>query len=145
MVPAYLRDASTGRLDYARRRRIRASLQHYNSLIDKRGYCHLEITCHLGIDCTDAFRFTAGTTPKERIQTFMRQGKGYLNKAMIHIFTLINIELFCRYLSVSGVRVRGPGRFCRSVKESLNGPVQANRSDDTKSGIGTERKKYTWV
>ena len=36
--------------------------------------------------------------------------------------------------------VRGPGRFCRSVKESLNGPVQANRSDDTKSGIGTERK-----
>ena len=59
---------------------------------------------------------------------------------MIHIFTLINIELFCRYLSVSGVRVRGPGRFCRSVKESLNGPVQANRSDDTKSGIGTERK-----
>ena len=59
---------------------------------------------------------------------------------MIHIFTLINIELFCRYLSASGVRVRGPGRFCRSVKESLNGPVQANRSDDTKSGIGTERK-----
>ena len=42
----------------------------------QRGYCHLEITCHLGIDCTDAFRFTAGTTPKERIQTFMRQGKG---------------------------------------------------------------------
>ena len=63
-----------------------------------------------------------------------------LNKAMIHIFTLINIKLFCRYLSVSGVRVRGSGRFCRSVKESLNGPVQANRSDDTKSGIGTERK-----
>ena len=64
-----------------------ASLQHYNPLIDeavrsawslarRRGYCHLEITCHLGIDCTNAFRFTTGTTPKERIQTFMRQGKG---------------------------------------------------------------------
>ena len=60
---------------------------------------------------------------------------------MIHIFTLINIELFCRYLSVSGVRVRGPGRFCRSVKESLNGPVQANRSDGIKTEIGIERKK----
>ena len=59
---------------------------------------------------------------------------------MIHIFTLINIELFCRYLSVSGVRVRGPGRFRRSVKESLNGPVQANRSDDIKTGSGIERK-----
>ena len=59
---------------------------------------------------------------------------------MIHIFTLINIELFCRYLSVSGVRVRGPGRFRRSVKESLNGPVQANRSDGIKPGIGIERK-----
>ena len=76
MVPAYLRDASAGRLDYARRRRIRslpATLQFPDR---QRGYCHLEITCHLGIDCTDAFRFTAGTTPKERIQTFMRQGKG---------------------------------------------------------------------
>ena len=60
---------------------------------------------------------------------------------MIHIFTLINIELFCRYLSVSGVRVRGPGRFRRSVKESLSGPVLANRSDGIKTGIGIERKK----
>ena len=31
--------------------------------------------------------------------------------------------------------------FRRSVKESLNGPVQANRSDGTKPGIGIERKK----
>ena len=30
--------------------------------------------------------------------------------------------------------------FRRSVKESLNGPVQANRSDSTKPGIGIERK-----
>ena len=31
--------------------------------------------------------------------------------------------------------------FRRSVKESLNGPFQANRSDGTKPGIGIERKK----
>ena len=31
--------------------------------------------------------------------------------------------------------------FRRSVKESLNGPVQANRSDGIKTGIGIERKK----
>ena len=31
--------------------------------------------------------------------------------------------------------------FRRSVKESLNGPVQANRSDGIKPGIGIERKK----
>ena len=73
---AYLRDASTGRLDYARGRRIRSLPATLQSSDRRRGYCHLEITCHLGIDCTDAFRFTAGTTPKERIQTFMRQGKG---------------------------------------------------------------------
>ena len=30
--------------------------------------------------------------------------------------------------------------FRRSVKESLNGPVQANRSDGIKTGIGIERK-----
>ena len=30
--------------------------------------------------------------------------------------------------------------FRRSVKESLNGPVQANRSDGIKPGIGIERK-----
>ena len=30
--------------------------------------------------------------------------------------------------------------FRRSVKESLNGPFQANRSDGTKPGIGIERK-----
>ena len=75
-VPAYLRDASAGRLDYARGRRIRSLPATLQSSDRRRGYCHLEITCHLGIDCTDAFRFTTGTTPKERIQTFMRQGKG---------------------------------------------------------------------
>ena len=75
-IPAYLRDASAGRLDYARGRRIRSLPATLQSSDRRRGYCHLEITCHLGIDCTDAFRFTAGTTPKERIQTFMRQGKG---------------------------------------------------------------------
>lgn len=64
------------RLDYARGRRIRSLPATLQSSDRRRGYCHLEITCHLGIDCTDAFRFTAGTTPKERIQTFMRQGKG---------------------------------------------------------------------
>ena len=31
--------------------------------------------------------------------------------------------------------------FRRSVKESLTGPVQANRSDGIKPGIGIERKK----
>ena len=31
--------------------------------------------------------------------------------------------------------------FRRSVKESLNGPFQANRSDGIKPGIGIERKK----
>ncbi|OUN93337.1 hypothetical protein B5F99_13955 [Odoribacter splanchnicus] len=31
--------------------------------------------------------------------------------------------------------------FRRSVKESLSGPVQANRSDGIKTGIGIERKK----
>ena len=72
----FAEDASTGRLDYARRRRIRSLPATLQSSDRRRGYCHLEITCHLGIDCTDAFRFTAGTTPKERIQTFMRQGKG---------------------------------------------------------------------
>ena len=30
--------------------------------------------------------------------------------------------------------------FRRSVKESLSGPFQANRSDGTKPGIGIERK-----
>jgi hypothetical protein len=35
--------------------------------------------------------------------------------------------------------------FRRSVKESLNGPVQANRSDGIKTGIGIERKNYTYV
>ena len=30
--------------------------------------------------------------------------------------------------------------FRRSVKESLNGPFQANRSDGIKPGIGIERK-----
>ena len=30
--------------------------------------------------------------------------------------------------------------FRRSVKESLSGPVQANRSDGIKPGIGIERK-----
>ena len=33
--------------------------------------------------------------------------------------------------------------FRRSVKESLTGPVLANRSDGTKPGIGIERKNYT--
>ena len=31
--------------------------------------------------------------------------------------------------------------FRRSVKESLNGPVQANRSDGIKPEIGIDRKK----
>ncbi|WP_236252593.1 hypothetical protein, partial [Odoribacter splanchnicus] len=31
--------------------------------------------------------------------------------------------------------------FRRAVKESLNGPFQANRSDGIKPGIGIERKK----
>ncbi|MEQ3044259.1 hypothetical protein, partial [Odoribacter splanchnicus] len=31
--------------------------------------------------------------------------------------------------------------FRRSVKESLSGPVLANRSDGIKTGIGIERKK----
>ena len=31
--------------------------------------------------------------------------------------------------------------FRRSVKENLTGPVQANRSDGIKTGIGIERKK----
>ena len=35
--------------------------------------------------------------------------------------------------------------FRRSVKESLSGPVQANRSDGIKTGIGIERKNYTYV
>ena len=34
--------------------------------------------------------------------------------------------------------------FRRSVKESLNGPVQANRSDGIKPGIGIERKNKTY-
>ena len=35
--------------------------------------------------------------------------------------------------------------FRRSVKESLTGPFQANRSDGIKTGIGIERKNYTYV
>ena len=35
--------------------------------------------------------------------------------------------------------------FRRSVKESLSGPVLANRSDGIKTGIGIERKNYTYV
>ena len=35
--------------------------------------------------------------------------------------------------------------FRRSVKESLSGPVQANRSDGTKPCIGIERKNKTYV
>ncbi|MFR5359048.1 MAG: hypothetical protein ACLTHQ_12515 [Odoribacter splanchnicus] len=36
--------------------------------------------------------------------------------------------------------------FRRSVKESLTGPFQANRSDGTKPGIGIERKnKPTFI
>ena len=34
--------------------------------------------------------------------------------------------------------------FRRSVKESLSGPVQANRSDGIKPEIGIERKNYTY-
>ena len=34
--------------------------------------------------------------------------------------------------------------FRRSVKESLSGPVRANRSDGIKPGIGIERKNYTY-
>ena len=39
-----------------------------------------------------------------------------------------------------GVR-RACEEFRRSVKESLTGPFQANRSDGIKTGIGIERKK----
>ena len=35
--------------------------------------------------------------------------------------------------------------FRRSEKESLNGPVQANRSDGIKPEIGIERKNYTYT
>ena len=35
--------------------------------------------------------------------------------------------------------------FRRSVKESLTGPFQANRSDGTKPGIGIERKNKIYV
>ena len=34
--------------------------------------------------------------------------------------------------------------FRRSVKESLSGPVQANRSDDIKPGSGIEKNKSTF-
>ena len=40
----------------------------------------------------------------------------------------------------TGVSDERSEEFRRSVKESLNGPFQANRSDGTKPGIGIERK-----
>ena len=39
--------------------------------------------------------------------------QSFIYKAVIYIFTLINVELF-RSLFVFGIRVRGRGRFCRS-------------------------------
>ncbi|RHA41473.1 hypothetical protein DW936_08110 [Odoribacter splanchnicus] len=62
-------------------------------------------------------------------------------------------KVLCRKTIGAGTRVRlgflnvrpvvsdeRSEEFRQSVKESLNGPVQANRSDGTKTGIGIERK-----
>ena len=60
---------------------------------------------------------------------------------MVEFFLSFYLQInIVRYLFVSGDRNCRPGHFHRSVKESLNGPVQANRSDDIKNGSGIERK-----
>ena len=90
--------------------------------------------------------------------------KGYRNfpalteKPRIILSLLIRLRCSCSGTIGAGTRVRlgfPNGRavvfderseeFRRSVKESLSGPVQANRSDGIKPEIGIERKNYTYV
>ena len=69
------------------------------------------------------------------------------------VSSAVRCRVLCRKTIGAGTRVRlgfpnarpvvsdeRSEEFRRSVKESLNGPVQANRSDGTKPGIGIERK-----
>ena len=54
----------------------------------------------------------------------------YIFLTVIYIFTLINVELFC-YLFVFGIRVRGPGRFCRSSSPFYHWPAELLTSQKT--------------
>ena len=69
------------------------------------------------------------------------------------VSSAVRWRVLCRKTIGAGTRVRlgfpnarpvvfdeRSEEFRRSVKESLNGPVQANRSDGIKPGIGIERK-----
>ena len=49
--------------------------------------------------------------------------QSFIYKAVIYIFTLINVELF-RSLFVFGIRVRGRGRFCRSSSFFFHWPAE---------------------
>ena len=86
-------------------------------------------------------------TFREKLRLFQ------IKKGRIILSLLIRLRCSCSGTIGAGTRVRlgfPNGRavvfderseeFRRSVKESLNGPVQANRSDGTKPGIGIERK-----
>ena len=67
------------------------------------------------------------------------------------VSSAVRCRVLCRKTIGAGTRVRlgfpnarpvvsERSEFRRSVKESLTGPFQANRSDGTKPGIGIERK-----
>ena len=69
------------------------------------------------------------------------------------VSSAVRCRVLCRKTIGAGTRIRlgfpnarpvvsdeRSEEFRRSVKESLNGPVQANRSDGIKPGIGIERK-----
>ena len=68
------------------------------------------------------------------------------------VSSAVRCRVLCRKTIGAGTRVRlgfpnarpvvsERSEFRRSVKESLSGPVLANRSDGIKTGIGIERKK----
>ena len=68
------------------------------------------------------------------------------------VSSAVRCRVLCRKTIGAGTRIRlgfpnarpvvsERSEFRRSVKESLTGPFQANRSDGTKPGIGIERKK----
>ena len=74
------------------------------------------------------------------------------------VSSAVRCRVLCRKTIGAGTRVRlgfpnarpvvsdeRSEEFRRSVKESLSGPVQANRSDGIKPEIGIERKNYTYT
>ena len=67
MVPAYLRDASTGRLDYARRRRIRSLPATLQSADRRSRPFGMESRSGMGAGSADAIRCPGRRTGPERV------------------------------------------------------------------------------